>query len=54
MREEELLLHIESCRNKMIELARENSLFSQEVVTISSELDELLNKYEKVRLTRKK
>ncbi|WP_243410788.1 aspartyl-phosphate phosphatase Spo0E family protein [Priestia megaterium] len=44
---ENLLNQIEECRNNMVTLAAENSLSSLTVVRVSSELDGLLNEYEK-------
>ncbi|MEH7135223.1 aspartyl-phosphate phosphatase Spo0E family protein [Priestia megaterium] len=38
---------IEECRNNMVTLAAENPLSSLTVVRVSSELDGLLNEYEK-------
>jgi hypothetical protein len=43
---QDLLYRIESCRKKMIELAKERSLASIEVVQLSWELDSLLNEYQ--------
>jgi hypothetical protein len=44
---ENLLNQIEECRNNMVTLAAENPLSSLKVVRVSSELDGLLNEYEK-------
>ncbi|WP_307872062.1 aspartyl-phosphate phosphatase Spo0E family protein [Priestia megaterium] len=44
---ENLLNQIEECRNNMVTLAAENPLSSLTVVRLSSELDGLLNEYEK-------
>jgi hypothetical protein len=44
---ENLLNQIEECRNNMVTLAAENPLSSLPVVRVSSELDGLLNEYEK-------
>jgi hypothetical protein len=40
-----LLRHIEKCRKDMILIASETSLKNEEVVKLSKELDDLLNKY---------
>lgn len=46
-REERFLLdEIELSRKKMLTLAKEKSLFSNEVVEISQYLDDLLNRYD--------
>ncbi|MCM3546718.1 MULTISPECIES: aspartyl-phosphate phosphatase Spo0E family protein [Priestia] len=44
---ENLLNQIEECRNNMVTLAAKNPLSSLTVVRVSSELDGLLNEYEK-------
>ncbi|WLD93571.1 aspartyl-phosphate phosphatase Spo0E family protein [Alkalihalobacillus sp. AL-G] len=49
-KEERFLLdEIELSRKKMLTLAKEMSLFSNEVVEISQYLDDLLNRYDDVK-----
>ncbi|WP_257352332.1 aspartyl-phosphate phosphatase Spo0E family protein [Pseudalkalibacillus decolorationis] len=49
-KEERFLLdEIELSRKKMFHLAKEKSLFSNEVVEISQYLDDLLNRYDDVK-----
>lgn len=50
---DELLVRIESQRNKMTEVALDKGFTSAESIAISQELDRLLNLYEKAKESRK-
>lgn len=43
---QDLLKDIESCRQEMVYLASHSSLSNQEVIRVSTKLDDLLNKYQ--------
>ncbi|WP_226034554.1 aspartyl-phosphate phosphatase Spo0E family protein [Aquibacillus saliphilus] len=49
-----LLLRIEFLRNKMTEVALQKGFTSPESITLSQELDKLLNLYEKNKVSRSK
>lgn len=50
----QLLLRIESQRNKMTEVALDKGFTNEESIAISQELDQLLNVYEKLKEDGKK
>ncbi|MFC7787150.1 MAG: Spo0E family sporulation regulatory protein-aspartic acid phosphatase [Bacillota bacterium] len=45
----ELLFQIEDCRRQMVELALKSSFADEQVVDLSTRLDDLLNQYQVVK-----
>ncbi|WP_230980978.1 aspartyl-phosphate phosphatase Spo0E family protein [Rossellomorea arthrocnemi] len=45
----DLLFQIEDCRRQMVELASESSFANEQVVDLSTRLDDLLNQYQVVK-----
>lgn len=45
--EKALLYEIEQCRSLMMDLANQTSLSSHHVIEVSTQLDDLLNEYDK-------
>lgn len=52
MHREKLLLEIEQSRQKMNRIGKEKPLFSEEMIDISTYLDDLMNQYQKQQLHR--
>ncbi|MFE8704218.1 Spo0E family sporulation regulatory protein-aspartic acid phosphatase [Cytobacillus sp. FJAT-54145] len=44
----DLLKEIEYCRNEMVYLASQSSLSNENVIAVSTKLDDLLNKYDDI------